>query len=220
MPDYQGAVFNAYPATLRNSVLWPRGATTTRTSHRGRGHVYPYFQICFHAAEEWEAGARVASGTGHYYSFILETYHLICLDRDGEPRGQWRDGQLLRADLANTLRDWTIASGIILLTRKDFLTIRTPKSNSSRCAKLSAFGSGGRESILASPDTATPRTFLSARQPFRCVHDLNATNIINGGGGRLPALPKAGPGGGHQARFMPWLVIGENSGGTLNHPAM
>jgi tetratricopeptide (TPR) repeat protein len=103
--EYQTAVFNQYPAMLRQSVLWP-----TRGNHDGihAGANNDYYEL-FTLPAAGEAGG-LASGTEAYYSFDWGDVHFVCLDSEGSSRAPgsamltW-----LANDLAGNTRRWVVA---------------------------------------------------------------------------------------------------------------
>jgi hypothetical protein len=106
--DYQKAIFEMYPDTLRTVPVW-----STLGNHDGKsansvtqsGVYYDVFTL----PTRGQAGG-VPSGTEAYYSFDYANIHFICLDSHDTPRTP--DGammQWLQADLAATERDWIIA---------------------------------------------------------------------------------------------------------------
>ena len=106
--DYQKAIFEMYPATLRSSPLWPTLGNHDAKSANSVTQSGVYYDI-FTLPTLGQAGG-VPSGTEAYYSFDHANIHFICLDSQDSPREL--DGamaQWLRADLAATTRDWIIA---------------------------------------------------------------------------------------------------------------
>ena len=106
--DYQKAVFEIYPDTLRTSPLWPALGNHDARSANSVTQSGVYYDI-FTLPTLGQAGG-VPSGTEAYYSFDYANTHFVCLDShdsdrtpDG-PMAQW-----LRADLAATTRDWIVA---------------------------------------------------------------------------------------------------------------
>ena len=106
--EYQTAVFNMYPTTLRQSVLWPTIGNHDTAQSSNPPASLPYFAM-FTLPANAEAGG-MASGTEKYYSFDYGNIHFICLDSMTSdrsatgPMANW-----LRADLASSTRQWTIA---------------------------------------------------------------------------------------------------------------
>lgn len=106
--EYQGAVFDMYPETLRTSPLWPalgNHDAGTANSITQSGVYYDLFTLPTRA----QAGG-VPSGTEAYYSFDYANIHFICLDSHDSDRSA--DGAMarwLKEDLAATQRDWIVA---------------------------------------------------------------------------------------------------------------
>jgi hypothetical protein len=101
--EFQRAVFDTYPATLRNTPLW-----STLGNHETYTVGVPYFDI-FTLPTAGEGGG-VPSGTENYYSFDYGNVHFICLDsmvssrQPGSAMLQW-----LEEDLATTTQKWIVA---------------------------------------------------------------------------------------------------------------
>ena len=106
--EYQAAVFDMYPTMLRQSVLWPAFGNHDTAGSSNPPASLPYFAM-FTLPTAAQAGG-MASGTEKYYSFDYANIHFICLDSMTSdrsatgPMANW-----LRADLASTTRQWTIA---------------------------------------------------------------------------------------------------------------
>ncbi|HKG81120.1 MAG TPA: metallophosphoesterase family protein, partial [Pyrinomonadaceae bacterium] len=106
--EYQAAVFDMYPTTLRQSVLWPTIGNHDTAQSTNPPASLPYFSM-FTLPANAQAGG-MASGTEKYYSFDYANIHFICLDSMTSdrsvngPMATW-----LRADLASSTRQWTIA---------------------------------------------------------------------------------------------------------------
>jgi len=104
--EHQAAVFDMYPATLRNLFLWPT-IGNHETAQSFTAMDFPYLDI-FSLPQNGEAGG-VPSGTEKYYSFDYANIHFICLDSmtstrsATSPMAQW-----LQNDLAATAQDWII----------------------------------------------------------------------------------------------------------------
>jgi len=106
--EFQAAVFDIYPQTLRQVALWPTLGNHDTNSASSATQSGPYFDI-FTLPSEGEAGG-VASGTEAYYSFDHANIHFICLDSDDSPVSP--NSPMLRwleDDLAVTDQDWIIA---------------------------------------------------------------------------------------------------------------
>lgn len=106
--DFQKAVFEMYPETLRTSPLWPALGNHDGKSANSVTQSGVYYDI-FTLPTQGQAGG-VPSGTEAYYSFDYSNIHFICLDSqdtDRNPDGAM--GRWLKADLDGTTRDWIIA---------------------------------------------------------------------------------------------------------------
>jgi acid phosphatase type 7 len=106
--DYQKAIFEMYPQTLRTSPIWPTLGNHDGKSANSITQSGVYYDI-FTLPTRGQAGG-VTSGTEAYYSFDYANTHFICLDShdsDRSPEGAMM--QWLKADLAATQRDWIIA---------------------------------------------------------------------------------------------------------------
>ncbi|MDO8542773.1 MAG: metallophosphoesterase family protein [Opitutaceae bacterium] len=106
--DYQKAIFEMYPQTLRISPVW-----STLGNHDGKSansitESGVYYDI-FTLPKRAEAGG-VMSGTEAYYSFDYANIHFVCLDsHDSDRSAGGAMMQWMKADLAATQRDWIIA---------------------------------------------------------------------------------------------------------------
>ena len=104
--EYQAAVFDLYPETLRNLFLWP-ALGNHESDQSFSATSFPYLDI-FSPPEHGEAGG-VASGNRKYYSFNYGDIHFICLDSMTSGRGtnsvmvQW-----LIDDLAAATATWNV----------------------------------------------------------------------------------------------------------------
>lgn len=106
--DYQKALFEVYPETLRTSPLWPTLGNHDGHSANSITQSGVYYDI-FTLPTRGQAGG-VPSGTEAYYSFDYANIHFVCLDSQDSDRSP--DGpmaQWLKADLAATTRDWIVA---------------------------------------------------------------------------------------------------------------
>ncbi len=102
--EFQAAVFNMYPAILRQSPLWSTLGNHEYYTSQGA----PYFDI--HTFPTQGEAGGVASGTERYYSFDYGNVHFICLDSISSDRS--KTGPMatwLKADLESTVQDWIIA---------------------------------------------------------------------------------------------------------------
>ncbi len=106
---YQEAVFNTYPAMLRQTVLWSTIGNQETAGAPEAAPTLPYFEI-FNFPMNGEAGG-LPSGTEKYYSFDYGNVHFVCLDSmsassrvTNGPMATW-----LQADLSANTNDWLIA---------------------------------------------------------------------------------------------------------------
>jgi len=106
--EYQRAVFEMYPDTLRNAVLWPTLGNHDGHSAESATQTGPYYDI-FTLPTSAEAGG-VPSGTEAYYAFDYANVHFVCLDSydsNADPDGAmmtWMEN-----DLAATAQPWVVA---------------------------------------------------------------------------------------------------------------
>jgi hypothetical protein len=106
--EYQAAVFDAYPRTLRRSVLWPTLGNHDGHSADSATQTGPYYDM-FTLPRAAEAGG-VASGTEAYYSFDWANLHVVVLDSyetDRSPGAPCSPGSSRILD--DTLQDWIVA---------------------------------------------------------------------------------------------------------------
>ena len=103
--EYQAAVFDTYPDTIRNTVLW-----STVGNHDASSKSSPYFSM-FDFPTAGEAGG-VASGTECYYSFDYANIHFVCLDSHltvGNSSNETMMINWLQNDLAATSQEFIIS---------------------------------------------------------------------------------------------------------------
>jgi len=115
--EYQKAMFDMFPATLRKVPFWSCLGNHETGQATAFVNTYPYFDI-YTLPTAGEAGG-IASGTEHYYSFDYGNIHFIALDSmtasravDDPATPQNEDGPMatwLRSDLASTTATWIIA---------------------------------------------------------------------------------------------------------------
>ncbi len=106
--EFQRAVFDCYPALLRNTPLWSTIGNHETDQSTAPSSSIPYYQI-FSLPTDGEVGG-LASGTEDYYSFDYGNVHFVCLD--SMTSGRTPTGTMatwLTNDLANTTQDWLIA---------------------------------------------------------------------------------------------------------------
>ncbi|HUR32929.1 MAG TPA: metallophosphoesterase family protein [Vicinamibacterales bacterium] len=106
--EFQSAVFDMYPVTLRQSVLWPTIGNHDGASADSATGTGPYYDV-FTLPKSAQAGG-LASGTEAYYSFDYGNIHFICLDSFETSRAV--NGPMLtwlQNDLAATTQKWIVA---------------------------------------------------------------------------------------------------------------
>lgn len=222
--EYQAAVFDMFPTMLRKSVLWPTIGNHDTAHSQTPPSSLPYFAM-FTLPTNAEAGG-MASGTERYYSFDYGNIHFICLDSmssdrsSSGPMATW-----LRADLASSTRQWTIAfwhhppyskgshnsdsEGILIEMRQNFLPIL---EEAGVDLVLTGHSHSYERSFLIDGHYGTSSTFTNAMKK-------------NGGSGRADdtgayTKPTLGPGTHEGAVYAVAGSSGQISGGLLNHPAM
>jgi hypothetical protein len=223
--EFQAAVFDTYPATLRKAVLWPTYGNHDSYSANAAAQSGPYFDN-FTLPKNSEAGG-VASGTEAYYSFDFGNIHFICLESMDAAFRSPTGAQLtwLQQDLAAVVRPWIIAfwhhppyskgshdsdAEIELLEmRQNFLPM---------------LEQAGVDLVLSGHSHAYERTFLIDGHYGLSGTFTNAMKK-DGGDGRpagAGAYRKPTPGqASHEgAVYTVAGSSGQTGGGTLNHPAM
>ena len=103
--EYQEAIFDMYPAKLKNSMLW--SCPGNHDYYSGNGTAVPYYDI-FSFPTQGQGGG-LASNTEKYYSYDYGNLHIISLDsqdedrHSGSPMLTW-----LENDLASTAQEWIV----------------------------------------------------------------------------------------------------------------
>ena len=106
--DYQKAIFEMYPETLRSVPFWSCLGNHDGKSANSITQSGVYYDI-FTFPTRGQAGG-VASGTEAYFSFDYANIHFISLDsHDSDRTLEGPMAQWLKADLAATKRDWIVA---------------------------------------------------------------------------------------------------------------
>lgn len=222
--EFQAAVFDMYPTVLRQSVLWPTLGNHDTAQSSNPPASLPYFAM-FTLPTNAQAGG-MASGTEKYYSFDYGNIHFICLDSmtsdrsSGGPMATW-----LRADLASSTRQWTIAFWHHPPYSKGSHNSDT-ESNlvEMRQTFLPILEGAGVDLVLAGHSHSYERSFLIDGHYGTSATFTNAMKK-NGGSGRADDTgayekPTLGPGSHEGAVYAVAGSSGQISGGLLNHPAM
>ncbi|MBK7367793.1 MAG: metallophosphoesterase [Candidatus Eisenbacteria bacterium] len=223
--EYQVGLFDEYPVTLARSPLW-----STRGNHDllYAGAANDYYDL-FTLPTAGECGG-VPSATEAWYSFDWGPVHFVCLDSEGSDRSvgspmlQW-----LRADLAATSQPWVVG-----------FWHHPPYTKGSHDSD-DVLDSGGRmrdmrQNVLPILDSLGVDLVLSGHS-----HSYERSALLHGhygtSGTLIPGMfSDAGDGRpdgdgayektpGHAQPFegVVYAVNGsaaQNSGGTLDHPAM
>lgn len=222
--EFQSAVFDMYPSTLRQSVLWPTLGNhdgTTADSATGTG---PYYDI-FTLPKSAEAGG-LASGTEAYYSFDYGNIHFICLESFETNRAA--NGPMmtwLQNDLASTTQKWIVAFWHHPPYSKGSHDSDTDTAMTEmRQNALPILEAGGVDLVLAGHSHSYERSYLLDGH-YGTSSTLTAAMKKDGGSGRedgTGAYTKAtaGPAPHEGAVYGVAGSSGQISGGTLNHPAM
>lgn len=106
--EFQVAVFDMYPALLRQTVLWSTIGNHETDQSSSPASTIPYYQI--HSFPKNAESGGVASGTEDYYSFDYANIHFVCMDAMTSSRSpgstmlNW-----LEDDLAATTQPWVVA---------------------------------------------------------------------------------------------------------------
>ena len=222
--EYQTAVFDMYPTILRQSVLWPALGNHDTAQSSNPPASLPYFAM-FTLPTNAEAGG-MASGTEKYYSFDYGNIHFICLDSmtsdrsASGPMATW-----LRADLASSTRQWTIAFWHHPPYSKGSHDSDTdPILTEMRQNFLPILEDAGVDLVLAGHSHSYERSYLIDGHYGLSSTFTNAMKK-DGGSGRADGTgayskPTLGPGAHEGAVYAVAGSSGQISGGTLNHPAM
>jgi calcineurin-like phosphoesterase family protein/purple acid phosphatase-like protein len=221
--EYQAAVFDVFPAVLRNTFLWPALGNHDGISANSATQTGPFFDI-FTLPAAGEAGG-VASGTEAYYSFDVADVHFICLDSYGSSRSSTGPmAAWLANDLAANTRSWTIA-----------YWHHPPYSKGShdsdvetelvemRQSIVPILEAGGVDLVLSGHSHAYERSFLLDGH-YGISTTLTAAMKKNAGSGRDDGSGSyAKRAGQHPHNGTVYIVAGtsgQTGGGSLDHPAM
>ena len=162
--DYQKAIFEMYPETLRTAPVWSCLGNHDGKSANSITQSGVYYNT-FTFPTRGEAGG-VASGTEAYYSFDYANTHFISLDSHDSDRSA--DGAMmtwLKADLAATKRDWIVAFFHHPTYTKgthdsDKDSDSTGRMNDMRQTFLPVLEAGGVDLILTGHSHVYERSFL------------------------------------------------------------
>jgi hypothetical protein len=220
--EYQAAVFDTYPNTLRNAVLWPTIGNHDTDQSSAPPPDIPYYQI-FTLPVNGVAGG-VPSGTEDYYSFDYANIHFVCLDAmtsertPGSPMLTW-----LQNDLAATTQDWIIA----FWHHPPYSKGSHDSDTSTRQTEIRRnivpiLESNGVDLVLCGHSHAYERSYL-IHGHYGFSDTFNNSMKRNPGGGRedsTGAYHKPTGGAGEGTVYIVAGSSGKVSGGTYDHPAM
>jgi hypothetical protein len=221
--EYQAAVFDTYPAVLRQTPLWPvlgnhDGQSSSSTTGTG-----PYYDA-FTLPAAGEAGG-VPSGTEAYYSFDHGSVHFVALDSFGSDRSV--DGPMLtwlRQDLAATTRPWVVAFWHHApYSRGSHDSDRERIMTQMRQNVLPVLEAHGVDLVLTGHSHAYERSFLLAGH-YGSSATLAPPMVLDGGdghpGGTGPYAKPAARGPRQGTVYAVAGSAGRAGGGPLDHPAM
>ncbi len=221
--EYQRAIFDVYPATLRKTPVWSTIGNHETDQSSSPPSTIAYYQI-FNLPRAGEVGG-VASGTEDYYSFDYGNVHFVCLDSMTSSRsGTGTMANWLRADLDNTTQDWLIAFWHHPPYTKGSHNSDTETAlTEMRQNLLPILEAYGVDLVLCGHSHAYERTDLIDGH-YGLSSTLSAGMVLNSDGGRpdgAGAYVKPAGLNAHQgAVYVVAGSAGKVSGGSLNHPAM
>ena len=222
--EYQAAVFNMYPSTLKQSVLWPTLGNHDGTAANSSNQSGPYYDM-FTLPKAGEAGG-FASGTEAYFSFDYGNIHFINLesfetDRSATgPMMTW-----LQSDVNSTTQKWIVAFWHHPPYSKGSHNSDTEiELVEMRQNALPILEAAGVDLVLSGHSHAYERSFLIDGH-YGASTTFTASMKKDGGSGRLDGTgayhkPTAGKAPHEGAVYTVAGSSGQASGGTLNHPAM
>jgi hypothetical protein len=216
--EYQRAVFDMYPNTLRNLFLWPT-IGNHETQQAFTAADFPYLHI-FTLPQNAEAGG-VPSGSPRYYSFDYANIHFVCLDSMSSGRTtntamvQW-----LVNDLESATQEWLI----VFFHHPPYTRGNHNSDNESELIEirqniLPILESHGVDLVLSGHSHAWERSYL-LNGHYGLSGTLTSTMKIDPGSGREDGT------GAYRKNALGQGVVytvagssGQITGGQLNHPA-
>jgi hypothetical protein len=221
--EFQEAIFDTYPVTLRQTPLWSTIGNHETDQSSSPSSTIAYYQI-FSLPKDGEVGG-VASGTEDYYSFDYANIHFVCLD--SMTSGRTSTGTMatwLNNDLNSTTQAWIVAFWHHPPYTKGSHNSDT-ESNliDMRQNLVPILENHGVDLVLCGHSHAYERSHLLDGH-YGSSGGLNATNVLDSRGGRAnvagPYLKPLGLAGRQGAVYVVAGSAGKTSGGALNHPAM
>jgi hypothetical protein len=224
--EYQSYVFNVYSNELRRMTVWPTVGNHETAFSSALSDNYDYYRI-FTMPTAGEAGG-VPSGTEHFYSYDYGSIHFVVLDSMTaifrEANGVM--AQWLKADLADTTKDW-----VIVYFHHPPYTKGSHNSDiesdlvQMRANILPILEAGGADLVLSGHSHCYERSFLIDGF-YGGSTTAAAANFLDHGDGKTNGTGAyLKPAGGLGAnRGVVYIVDGssggQGGGGALNHPAM
>lgn len=222
--EYQNAVFNMYPAILRQAFLWPTIGNHDTAQSSNPPASLPYYQI-FTLPTNGEAGG-MASGTEDYYSFDRGNIHFVCLDSmtsDRSPTAAM--ATWLRNDLASTAQEWIVA----YWHHPPYSKGSHDSDTDSQLAEMRQninpiLEDYGVDLVLSGHSHSYERSYLLDGH-YGTSSTLTSAMIKNSGSGRPSETgaytkPTDGLAPHEGAVYAVAGSSGQTGGGSLNHPAM
>ena len=217
--EYQAAIFDMYPQSLRQAVFWSTIGNHDTDLDDDPALTIPYFKIFTNPINAESGG--VASGTEKYYSFNHGPIHFVCLDSMTSSRV--KNGAMATwaaADLSANTKPWTVA-----------FWHHPPYSKGSHDSDTSTHLREMRENLLPILEQQGVDLVLSGHS-----HSYERSYFIDGHYGlsstfnesHKKQLGNGASGSGYNksnesrggAVFAVPGSAGKTSGGSLNHPAM
>jgi hypothetical protein len=223
--EFQAYMFDVYPTLLRQNVAWSTMGNHEANQNQILSDGYAYYDI-YTLPTAGQAGG-VPSGTEHYYSFNYANIHFVCLDSQTAIYRQTNGAmaQWLRADLADTIADWTIVFfHHPPYTRGSHNSEGETDLIQMRQNIVPILESYGVDLVLAGHSHVYERSFLIDGF-YGFMASANATNFIDHGDGRTNGTGAyVRPVGNAGARRGAVYIVdgssgGQGTGGLLDHPA-
>ncbi len=224
--DYQKAIFEMYPETLRTVPLWSTLGNHDGHSANSITQSGVYYDV-FTLPTRGQAGG-VPSGTEAYYSFDYANTHFVCLDShdtDRSPDGAM--AQWLKADLAATKREWIVAFfHHPTYTKGTHDSDKEARSIEMRQAFLPILEAGGVDLVLTGHSHVYERSFLIDGHYGAAATFDAAANVKQKGNGRADGDGVYHKPRGRVAHVGEVSVVAGSAGHAsakpvpLNHPAM
>ncbi|MBK8232149.1 MAG: metallophosphoesterase [Candidatus Eisenbacteria bacterium] len=223
--QYQAALFDMYPSTLRSTTLW-----TTRGNHdvlySGSGN--DYYDL-FTLPRQGQCGGQ-PSFSEAYYAYDWGNAHFVCLDSEGSSRAPGGSmATWLQQDLAQNERDWTICYWHHPPYTHGSHDSDDPTDSGGRMTEMRAnilpiLDSFGVDLVLCGHSHSYERSFLIDGH-YGVSSTFEPSMIIDGGNGN-PAVDgpyEKGPLGMNPHLGIVYGTMGSSSrlgDGTFDHPVM